>query len=259
MKIHNFTIHPIYVVKDYLRPEWSWISNSNGWTGFHLWYMFQNSVTIKTEEEEYILSEGDTFLFDLSQNHHCTHDPQKPAAMFTAYFHCDEEQELRQMLHDHRFPRKNHPSHLSMNLQLFEEAVRNNHTQEETLPWLAPIFHQLLSFDKSEQHPHSEIESICSEMDSCPHHHYDLDSLAQRAGYSKNQFIRLFKQATGTTPYAYLINARIAKAKHLMLFSDYTITQIAQLLGYNDLNHFSAQFLKKTGCYPTEYVKELQK
>ncbi len=71
--------------------------------------MFQNSVTIKTEKEEYTLSEGDTFLFDLSQNHHCTHDPQKAAAMFTAYFHCDEEEKLRQMIRNHLIPTKNTP------------------------------------------------------------------------------------------------------------------------------------------------------
>lgn len=87
-----------------------------------------------------------------------------------------------------------------MNLQLFEKAVRSSRMPEETLPWLAPVFQQLLALDENEQNRHSEIENICSEIDRYPHEHYNLDKLAQRAGYSKNQFIRLFKQITGTRP-----------------------------------------------------------
>ena len=258
MKIKGFNIHPIYVVKDYLSPEWSWISDTNGWSGFHLWYLWKNNVKIKMDQIEYILSEGDTFLFDLSQNHHCTHDPKNPACMFTAYFHCDESQRLQHLLREGILPRQNHPLLFSTNLQLFEEAVKRINTSVETEMWLAPIFHQILSSEHTNSPRQEKISEICREIDAQPQKNYSLDILAQRSGYSKNQFIRVFQQITGSTPYAYIINARIAKAKHLLLFSDYTVTQIAQLLGYRDLNHFSAQFMRKTGDYPSRYAEKIR-
>lgn len=258
MKIKNFNIQLIYVVKDQLEPEWSWISDNNGWTGFHLWYLFQNSVKIQTGQKEYLLSQGDTFLFDLSQNHHCTHDPKKPAGMFTAYFHCDQSQILQQMLREGSLQQQNHPPLFTTNMDLFEESIRGTNTTAEMEMWLAPVFHQLLSPESGNLLRRGKIEKICREMDTHPQKSYRLEELADRTGYSKNQFIRVFRQVTGVTPYAYLVNSRIAKAKHLLLFSDYTATQIAQMLGYHDLNHFSAQFYGKTGCYPSRYAEKLR-
>lgn len=257
MNIHQFQIELIHVVKDILPPGWSWNSDINRWTGFHLWYVFQNSVKIQTKTEEYTLSEGDTFLFDLSQNHHCTHDPLKPAAMFTAYFHCDHTAQLQSMLQKGEISRQNHPRMYHTNLELFEEAVRITNTSAETDLWLAPIFQQLLSpsFNPVQQ---SKIADICRMLDAAPQKNYTLEELAAQAGYSQNQLIRLFRSTTGYTPHAYLIHARISRAKHLLLFSDYTITEIAELLGYNDLNHFSSQFYRKTGLYPSQYA-QLQK
>lgn len=257
MDIQNFTLKPLYVVKDILRPEWSWVSNTNCWTGFHLWYLFQNSVTIQTETREYHLSPGDTFLFDLSQNHYCTHDPSKPAGMFTAFFYCDQAPELQAFLREGVILHKNHPLHFQTNMELFEEAVRSSNTPEETELWLAPIFHQLFSPASSLPHK-SKILELCRMIDAQPQNAYSLSQLAHQIGYSQNQLIRLFRQATGFTPHDYMIHARITKAKHLLLFSDYSATQIANQLGYCDLNHFSSQFFKKTGCYPSEYAK-LQK
>lgn len=257
MDIQNFSLKPIYVIKDILRPEWSWVSDTNGWTGFHLWYLFQNSVTIQTETGEYHLSEGDTFLFDLSQNHHCTHDPLKPAGLFTAYFHCDKTTELQALLREGVILRKNHPLHFHTNMELFEEAVRSSNTTAETELWLAPIFHQLLS-PATALPRQSKILELCRMIDAQPQNPYSLEQLAKQSGYSKNQLIRLFRNATGFTPYDYMIHARITRAKYLLLFSDYSATEIAVQLGYCDLNHFSSQFFKKTGCYPSEYAR-LQK
>ena len=258
MKIRGFQIEPIYVVKEALEPGWSWVSDENRWTGFHLWYLYQNEVRIQTETGEYRLREGDTFLFDLSQNHRCTHDPQKPAALFSAYFHCDRTQELQALLQSGAIPKQNHPPLFSANLQLFEEATRSSNTPEETMLWLGPVFQQVLSPFAGHARQ-SKIAEICREIDAAPQKDWSLDQLASRAGYSKNQLIRLFRQATGYTPYAYMIRARIARAKHLLLFSDYMATEIAGLLGYSDLNHFSSQFYQKTGCYPSQYAESQKK
>lgn len=200
-----------------------------------------------------MLSEGDTFLFDLSQNHHCTHDPLKPAALFTAYFHCTHTAELQALLQNGDIPRKNHPMMYHTNLELFEEAVKITASANERELWLAPIFQQLLcpNFNAVQQ---SKIMELCRMLDTAPQFNYSLEELATQAGYSKNQLLRLFRKTTGYTPYAYLIHVRIERAKHYLLFSDYTVTEIANLLGYNDLNHFSSQFFQKTGYYPSQYA-----
>ena len=259
MKIHDYEIKPILVAKDELTPDWNWISDSNRWTGFHLWYIYQNEVTVERNNEKFLLTEGDTFIFDLSVNHFCTQNPNKPAAMFIAYFHCNESYELQKALRSGKIPYRNHPQDFALNMRLFESAVKPTNTSDDTKIWLFPILHQILSSPNTGNRQTESVFNLCRLIDNNPQKKYSLSYLAKLINYSENQLIRLFKKVTGLTPYSYIIQSKITKAKQLLLFSDYTYTQIAEFLGYNDLNHFSSQFHKKTGLYPSEYVKTMGK
>lgn len=59
----------------------------------------------------------------------------------------------------------------------------------------------------------------------------------------------------GVSPIQYLINKRIAHAKHLLSTSDMPIAKIATECGYDDPVYFSQVFKRITGYSPTEYRK----
>lgn len=87
---------------------------------------------------------------------------------------------------------------------------------------------------------------------------YSLEEVAGLANISPYHFIRVFKAHMGKTPYQYLMDIKIAKAKELLGNRRYlTITEICYMSGFNNLSHFSAVFKRKTGVSPSAYRKVL--
>lgn len=69
----------------------------------------------------------------------------------------------------------------------------------------------------------------------------------------KYRFIRIFKSQTDKTPYEYLLDLKIEKAKKMLKARDYTITEISMICGFSSHSHFTSTFKKKTGLSPKEY------
>jgi AraC family transcriptional regulator len=80
-----------------------------------------------------------------------------------------------------------------------------------------------------------------------------LDQLAAEACLSKYHFLRLFRTAYGVSPYQYIQQLRIEKARELLADSVISITDLSGLLGFENSQSFSRLFFQKTGLYPTQY------
>ena len=80
-----------------------------------------------------------------------------------------------------------------------------------------------------------------------------LLQFAKKYGYSEAYLGKLFRKTVGVEFSGYVINARINKAKILLRSSDYTVGEIAELLGYCDACFFVKQFTKMTGTTPGRY------
>lgn len=80
-----------------------------------------------------------------------------------------------------------------------------------------------------------------------------LDQLAAEACLSKYHFLRLFRQAYGLSPYQYIQQLRIEKARVLLTDSFLSIADIADLLGFDNSQSFSRLFFQKMRLYPTQY------
>lgn len=76
-------------------------------------------------------------------------------------------------------------------------------------------------------------------------------------GYSK--FRRVFKEITGLSPNQYYLNLRLNKAKALLITTDLSILDIAQLTGFETPFYFSRFFKKKSGVPPAYYRSNKRK
>lgn len=83
---------------------------------------------------------------------------------------------------------------------------------------------------------------------------YSLEDVAHVANLSPYHFIRLFKSQTGKTPYDYLLDIKIEKAKEL-LKKKHTVTEVCFLCGFNNVSHFTTLFKRKVGAPPSCYKK----
>ena len=71
-------------------------------------------------------------------------------------------------------------------------------------------------------------------------------------------FIRNFKEYTEATPTQYIQSLRISNAQTLLETTNYNVSEIAQILGYDDPFYFSRVFKKQSGLSPSEFRKQLQ-
>ena len=76
---------------------------------------------------------------------------------------------------------------------------------------------------------------------------------------SVSWFIRNFKEYTSSTPAQYLLSLRISNAQTLLENTAYNITEIANIVGYDNPLYFSRLFRKQCGMSPSEFRKQLQK
>ncbi len=102
----------------------------------------------------------------------------------------------------------------------------------------------------------SDKKSINRAIDFIEHNfnqEFSLEEVAATANYSPFHFIRVFKSETGKTPFQYLLDIKINKAKEKIYNSNKTISDICYECGFNNRSHFSFIFKRKTGNSPSKY------
>ena len=67
---------------------------------------------------------------------------------------------------------------------------------------------------------------------------------------------RIFKEKTGKTINKYITEGRIQKAAELMKTGKYTLTSIAEQVGYKNYSNFNLMFHRYFHCTPSQYLKE---
>ncbi len=85
-----------------------------------------------------------------------------------------------------------------------------------------------------------------------------LDEISFELSFSKSYIKTIFKKKTGKSILQYFIELKIEKAKKLLSQQKYTVTEIADILGFNSVFYFSRQFKLHTDMSPTEYVNSIK-
>ena len=84
-----------------------------------------------------------------------------------------------------------------------------------------------------------------------------IEEYAQSRGMSVSWFLRNFKQMTMKSPMQYILTIRINNAVSLLETTDYNVTEISTLVGYDNPLYFSRIFKKQKGVSPSDYRKTL--
>ena len=80
----------------------------------------------------------------------------------------------------------------------------------------------------------------------------NIEEYAASRGMSVSWFIRNFKLYTNTTPMQYIVSLRIANAQMLLETTNYNVTEIGNIVGYDNPLYFSRIFRKQKGISPSE-------
>ncbi len=87
----------------------------------------------------------------------------------------------------------------------------------------------------------------------------DVKTLADMEGLSVSRYRALFREMTGVAPAEYIINLKIEKACELLFCTNYSVTDVAAMCGYNDVLYFIRLFKKKIGITPGKYKESRTK
>ena len=80
-----------------------------------------------------------------------------------------------------------------------------------------------------------------------------LQNVASEVGISPNHFSTLFHRMVGVSFREYLCQTRVEGSKQLLLYTDYSLADIAAAMGFPDQSNFSKVFKRITGISPGKY------
>jgi AraC-like DNA-binding protein len=156
-----------------------------------------------------------------------------------------------------------HHQDLSLIEPLMLKLVQINHALNSSLDFQSSLLKSILWLNKGSfllNQKAEDADIIAQELKPAIDYPFDrepqgpsMESLARACGMTPLTFRRKFHRAFGCSPKAYIIQKRLNRAKELLLESPYTITSIAEMLGYFETAYFSRQFKHFVGMSPEHF------
>ncbi len=113
--------------------------------------------------------------------------------------------------------------------------------------------------DTSQSEKYKKINEIAEYITHNYYSNISLADIAQRFYISKSYLSRIYKEVTGFTVNEYINVIRTKKAQHMLENTNYSITRIAELIGYDSITYFEKVFKKYIELSPLKYRKKLEK
>ncbi len=87
--------------------------------------------------------------------------------------------------------------------------------------------------------------------------HFDYNELCNSTGLKYAHFSTLFVKAFGMSPVRLVTKMKIDYAKELLVTNRFSVSEIAEMCGFDNTYYFSNVFKKQTGFSPTKYLSEI--
>ena len=84
---------------------------------------------------------------------------------------------------------------------------------------------------------------------------WTVPKLASAVNVSASQLTELFQSYLGISPARYITRVRVEESKALLAGGRMSVGEVAEHLGYSNIQHFSRQFHEWVGCSPTAYAR----
>lgn len=233
---------------------------------FHEYYVIgfveSGERRLSCKNREYIIGKGNIVLFNPGDNHACVQSGD--GALDYRSLHISKEVMLDlagEVTGERTLPG------FSQNVILDDDAacyLRPLHewimsgscefSKDENLLFLISLLIQRYGqpFERCVSECRAEIEKACAFMERNYARRIGLDQICLCAGLSKSALLRAFAKSKGVTPYSYLENIRIGKAKAL-LEQGVAPTEAALRTGFSDQSHFTHYFKRFIGLAPGAY------
>jgi AraC family transcriptional regulator of adaptative response / DNA-3-methyladenine glycosylase II len=98
-----------------------------------------------------------------------------------------------------------------------------------------------------------DIETLVGEIRANPAAFRDARAIVRRSGFGTTRLFELVRQHYHASPADILLNARLTRAKHLLLTTDRGVLAVANEAGFESVSVFHEHFRRTTGLTPAAY------
>lgn len=219
------------------------------------------------ENKDTVLSAGNMVLYRPKEMQKYVYYAEDQTEVYWIHF---TGSEVNEILDQYHFPTNEHvissgttPEYQHLFRRIIQELQLCKPHYEDLL---AMLLHQILLLVNRQFYENKKMNCYSlEEAERATHYFYEnynknicIEEYAASRNMSTCWFIRTFKQYSGLTPLNYLLSVRISNAQNLLENTNYNITEIASIVGYENPLYFSRLFKKQTGLSPSEYRKQHQ-
>lgn len=238
-----------------------------GRVDFQLLYIASGQAHFYFNRKEEIVSAGNMVLYRPKEEQRYYYYGTDHTEVYWVHFTGND---VKKILRAHGISDDMHVIHTGTSLeykQLFLQMIQElklcKEDYEELLILL--LSHLFILIHRTiNTRPRNKAHAIMKEMDAAVkyfHQNYNqpisIEEFASSRHISISWFIRNFKEYTHSTPAQYLLSLRISNAQTLLETTDYNVTEIAEIVGYDNPLYFSRLFKKQCGLSPSEFRREL--
>lgn len=261
-----------------VKKGWSTIRHIHP-TLFEILLVLDGSLTSTLGTEEIEQNKGDILVISPMQLHGFSADATNEVSMFFIHIYTDDEELLKwfETANEGFFPSGHHLNERLTPLlnRLMVILGERNSAHTAVFLLLYTIMDELMTYFSSNGEPgrslhYSELtyriaRAVQSFVLQQPGENTDpeatdwLESISRGIGISRRHCHRVFKQAFGMSPRAYLMILKQQEAMHLLANTSEPIESIAYKIGYENVQSFTRQFSYWTGCSPGAFRKKQEK
>jgi AraC-like DNA-binding protein len=244
----------------------SWVEKYISDPNWRIYQNTDNGASIFVDEKEYLIKENDIIIIPawtvwrgaIKKPVHHSHISFVTPQWSTLY--CRKN--FKQIMSINN----EHPHYSTINncFQILRETLSSRDSikikSETFAATREAVIHLMLSIFFKTYSPIGEarpmaLTKVLEFIDSHINEDLSVEQLASIQLCATAHFSRMFSKLMNQSPSSYVRERRITRASNLLIYSDKTIDQIADLCGFYDRFHFSKLFKNALKRTPVEYKK----
>lgn len=227
---------------------------------YHMFYISSGNLHFVIEDTTYILSPGHCLLIPRNTNHSYSNDEKDSAEYLEIKFSLLKSAFEAQIDRRHIQISDNELAGSLFKQILKEYSNFDNRADDAAASYLLALLNIMGEDERYKKTSpfryfaaldYSELsQSIIKYLEAHYHEDLSLDSLAKAMNLNKSYLCVAFKKDTHLTFLDCLNTIRIRRAAELVVYSEYSLSQVATVCGFASVSHFNRVFLKYVGITP---------
>jgi len=265
----------VFVIQHFLHIK----DNNHHHDYFEINYVFKGSCTFNFEQETRTLEEGALCILSPFSNHEIkvTDDSSvvticiRKSTFYTTFFSLLSQNDLlslffRTILHDSSKP--NYLLFLTENFDSIKKVIKNlslennkfdTYSNNSCISWINLLFTIILrNYNKTIQFYNYDVGTDFSLVLKYIQHNHQtlsLSELAKLFHYTVPYLSKLIKKNTGFNFCDLIKQLRMSEAINYLTNTDLKVSEIAEICGYNSMDHFSRVFRNEYKVSPQKFRK----